>query len=161
MIPARRNAFLVALSCGAALWLAGCAGPPRKMPPARAFERDPVTVEFGQASWYGPGFHGRRTANGERYNQWDWSAAHKTLPLGTYVRVVREDNGREVILQINDRGPYVAGRIIDVSKRGAEELNMIRRGVAPVRVEELQLKDAWRDDFSDRLPYRKNRKPPR
>jgi rare lipoprotein A (peptidoglycan hydrolase) len=151
---------LAGVAAVCALLLAGCYSP-RAMPPSRAFEREPVSVEHGLASWYGHPFHGRRTANGERYHMWDWSAAHKTLPLGTYVRVVREDTRGSVILQINDRGPYVDGRIIDLSKRGAFELDMVQRGVAPVRVERLALKPGWERRYSDHLPYRRNRQPPR
>ena len=88
----------------------------------------------GQASWYGPGFHGRLTANGERYNQNALTAAHKYLRFGTRVRVTNLNNGRSVILRINDRGPYAGGRVIDVSAAAAQTLGMIHSGVAPVKV---------------------------
>lgn len=88
----------------------------------------------GKASWYGPGFHGRRTANGERYNQNAMTAAHRNLRFGTRVKVTNLNNGRSVILRINDRGPYVKGRVIDVSAAAARSLGMIKTGVAPVRV---------------------------
>jgi len=93
----------------------------------------------GNASWYGPGFHGRKTANGERYNQNDLTAAHKKLPFGTKVRVTNLNNNKSVIVRINDRGPYVRGRIIDVSKEAAKELAMLGSGTAPVRVETLEV----------------------
>ena len=86
----------------------------------------------GIASWYGPKFNGKYTANGERYNQYAMTAAHKTLPFDTYVRVVDVDNGRSCIVRINDRGPYAKGRIIDLSKRAAQKLGMIGPGTAHV-----------------------------
>ena len=72
-------------------------------------------VQVGVASWYGPGFHGRRTANGEIYDQYELTAAHRTLPLGTRAMVTNLDNGRSVEVRINDRGPFVDGRVIDLS----------------------------------------------
>lgn len=88
----------------------------------------------GQASWYGPGFHGRLTANGERYNQNAMTAAHRHLRFGTRVRVTNLNNGRSVVVRINDRGPYIKGRVIDVSAAAARSLGMIKSGVAPVKV---------------------------
>ena len=95
------------------------------------------TVFNGRASWYGPGFHGRRTANGEIYNSNALTAAHRTLAFGTRVRVTNINNGRSVIVRINDRGPFIKGRIIDVSAGAARRLNMISSGIAPVRLEIL------------------------
>ena len=91
----------------------------------------------GTASWYGPGFHGRRTANGERFNQNALTAAHRTLPFGTRVRVTNLRNNRSVVVRINDRGPYSGGRIIDLSAAAAREIGMINSGVARVRIEVL------------------------
>ncbi|HAC65401.1 MAG TPA: septal ring lytic transglycosylase RlpA family protein [Cyanothece sp. UBA12306] len=91
----------------------------------------------GMASWYGPGFHGRRTANGERYNQNGLTAAHKSLPFGTQVRVTNLNNGRSITVRINDRGPYAHGRIIDLSKGAARTIGLISSGVAPVQIEIL------------------------
>ncbi|WP_332777091.1 septal ring lytic transglycosylase RlpA family protein [Polaromonas sp.] len=88
--------------------------------------------EQGQASWYGPRFHGRRTASGERYNQHAMTAAHKTLPFGTLVRVRSLRTGREVDVRINDRGPYAKGRVIDMSRAAAEALGMLGLGVKDV-----------------------------
>ena len=88
----------------------------------------------GKASWYGPGFHGRLTANGERYNQNAMTAAHPSLKFGTKVKVTNLNNGRSVVVRINDRGPYVGGRVIDVSAAAARSLKMIHSGVAPVKV---------------------------
>lgn len=95
-------------------------------------------VEEGLASWYGADFHGKATSCGERYDMYGLTAAHKTLPLGTYVKVTNLRNGKELILRINDRGPFVAGRIIDLSCRGAQELGTMQAGVCPVRVEAVQ-----------------------
>lgn len=92
---------------------------------------------MGHASWYGPGFHGRLTANGERYNQYAMTAAHKTLPFGTRIRVTNMNNGRSVIVRINDRGPYIRGREIDLSKGSAQQIGLIGSGVANVRLEIL------------------------
>ena len=93
--------------------------------------------ETGMASWYGPGFHGRRTANGEAYNQHAMTAAHRTLPMPSVVRVTNLSNGKSVVLRVNDRGPFAQNRIIDVSRAAADKLDMVRAGVASVRVEIL------------------------
>lgn len=89
-------------------------------------------IERGQASWYGPRFHGRRTASGERYDQHALTAAHKTLPFGTLVRVRSLVTGKEVDVRVTDRGPFVRGRIIDVSRAAAEALGMVGLGVKQV-----------------------------
>ena len=91
----------------------------------------------GSASWYGGQFHGRKTANGERYNQNALTAAHKTLPFGTKVRVTNESNGKSVVVRINDRGPFVGKRVIDLSRAAANAVGMVQRGVARVKVEVL------------------------
>ncbi len=96
---------------------------------------DMTYAETGIASWYGPGFHGRYTASGEVYDQEGVSAAHKTLPMPSIVRVTNLDNGRTVIARVNDRGPFVSGRIIDMSKGGARQLGIDMTGTAHVRVE--------------------------
>ena len=90
--------------------------------------------EIGLASWYGSDFHGKKTANGQTYNMYGLSAAHKTLPLGTRVRVTRLSNNASVILVVNDRGPFVSGRILDLSYGAAKQLGMVRDGVAKVRI---------------------------
>ncbi len=91
-------------------------------------------VETGIASWYGPNFHGKRTANGERFNQHLVTAAHPTLPLPSAVRVTNLENGRSITLRVNDRGPFARGRIIDVSRRAAQLLGFEKKGTAKVRV---------------------------
>ena len=98
-----------------------------------------ITEEHGIASWYGPGFAGRLTANGEVFDPSQLTAAHKELPFNTLVRVTNEDNGRSVVVRINDRGPFKPGRIIDLSRAGAEAIDMIGAGVARVTVEVLTL----------------------
>lgn len=93
--------------------------------------------EVGQASWYGGQHHGKTTASGARFDMNKLTAAHRTLPLGTNVRVTNLDNGRSVEVVINDRGPYVGSRVIDLSREAARRLQMEQEGIASVRVEEL------------------------
>ena len=96
---------------------------------------DPFYDETGVASWYGPDFHGKSTANGERYDMDALTAAHRTLPMPTIVRVTNLENGRSIKLRVNDRGPYAHGRILDVSRRAAELLGFQNKGTARVRVQ--------------------------
>jgi len=91
-------------------------------------------VQSGKASWYGSEFHGRRTANGEVFDMNRKTAAHKTLPLGTYVRILNLSNKKELVVRINDRGPFVKGRIIDLSRAAAREIGLIGPGVAEVKI---------------------------
>ncbi|MDX8413525.1 MAG: septal ring lytic transglycosylase RlpA family protein [Mariprofundales bacterium] len=93
--------------------------------------------QTGVASWYGRDFHGKKTANGETYNMHAMSAAHKTLPLPTMVRVTNLDNGRSIVVRVNDRGPFVKSRIIDLSYAAAQALGYDRKGTARVRVQAL------------------------
>ena len=95
----------------------------------------------GISSWYGPNFHGKLTANGEIYDQWGLTAAHKTLPLNTIVRVTNLDNNKSLILRINDRGPYVGNRILDCSLGAAKKLGFEDQGTANVRVEVIEFGD--------------------
>lgn len=122
---------LPTLSCVAlACLLGGCAA---KRPPA--VPADPSGyVEQGIASWYGRKYHGRLTASGERYDMHELTAAHRTLPFGVRVEVTHRENRRRVIVRINDRGPFKAGRIIDLSYAAARELAMLDEGLAPVRI---------------------------
>ena len=94
-------------------------------------------VETGVASWYGPGFHGKSTANGETYDQQDHTAAHRTLQMPAIVRVTNLDNGHSTVVRINDRGPYARNRIIDLSRAAAEDLAMVGHGTAHVRIDQL------------------------
>jgi rare lipoprotein A len=91
----------------------------------------------GMASWYGPGFHGRRTASGERYDMHALTAAHKTLPFGTIVKVVNQKTGKSVKVKINDRGPYHGGRIIDLSKAAAAQLGIVQAGTGKVCIDRV------------------------
>ncbi|MEO8248146.1 MAG: septal ring lytic transglycosylase RlpA family protein [Burkholderiales bacterium] len=103
--------------------------------PAAEEEDDEASdAQRGKASWYGEPFHGRKTANGERYNMYELTAAHKTLPFGTVVKVKDLDSGRSVRVRINDRGPFVSGRVIDLSKAAADKLGIADDGVKPVSV---------------------------
>lgn len=95
-------------------------------------------VERGLASWYGPGFHAERTSSGEPYDMYAMTAAHKTLPIPAYVRVTHLENGRSVVVKVNDRGPFVGDRIIDLSYTAAHKLGMIRSGTAPVEIRVLE-----------------------
>lgn len=95
-------------------------------------------TETGVASWYGPTFHGKRTANGEIYDQNELTGAHRTLQMPSLVRVTNLENGRSIVVRINDRGPFKKGRVIDVSKRAAELLGFINQGTARVRLEVLE-----------------------
>lgn len=117
------------LAAGGFLLLAICL----LMIPVGAF-----AAECGGASWYGPGFHGRTAASGERFNQNDMTAAHKTLPFGTRVRVTDRRNGRSVTVRINDRGPFVRGRVIDLSKAAATKLGSRAAGVVPVCIKRVK-----------------------
>ena len=111
--------------------------PPSGPPPA--VERGPAVpgeyVEEGVASWYGAPFHGRRTSNGETYNMREMTAAHRTLPFGAVVRVTNLRNGKQTEVRINDRGPFVANRVIDLSEAAAQAIEMVGPGTAPVRLE--------------------------
>jgi rare lipoprotein A len=95
-------------------------------------------VQRGLASWYGEDFHGKITSSKEIYNMYDMTAAHRTLPFGSYVMVTNLENGKSVIVRINDRGPFIKGRIIDLSYAAAKVLGMVGPGVVPVRVEVLE-----------------------
>ncbi|MCA9562703.1 MAG: septal ring lytic transglycosylase RlpA family protein [Myxococcales bacterium] len=132
---------LVAVSLGFALL--ACGGSTGGHPAAddrlaRELGIDSDELE-GDATWYGERHHGRTTASGEPFDMYDYTAAHKSLPFGTVVRVTRDDTLQSVVVRINDRGPYGAGRVIDLSRTAAEEINMIRAGVVPVHIEILEL----------------------
>jgi len=94
--------------------------------------------ETGMASWYGPGFHGKMTANGEIFNQYELTAAHRTLQMPSMVRVTNLENGKSIIVRVNDRGPFAHNRVIDLSQRAAEVIGMRKKGVARVRVDVLE-----------------------
>jgi rare lipoprotein A len=109
-------------------------------------ERENKTVDYVdlgimRVSWYGEKFNGRKTASGELFNQNLLTAAHKTMDFGTLLKVTNPENGKSVIVKINDRGPYIFGRSLDVSKRAAIELGISERGTAKLKVEEMVSKD--------------------
>ncbi|MGH7935032.1 MAG: septal ring lytic transglycosylase RlpA family protein [Candidatus Binataceae bacterium] len=131
------------VAVAAALMFAGCASMSAMVPALRPPSRTmPRTARIGHehvvvASWYGPGFAGRRTSSGERYDPDRLTAASKTLPIGSLVRVTNPDNGRSVDVRINDCGPFVRGRGLDLSKRAAERIGMKHKGVGRVRITEV------------------------
>jgi len=130
--------WIIALSLAAVL--AGCSTAPPKeptpspQPPAVSGEH----IGSGKASYYGSQHHNKRTASGERFDQGSLTAAHRTLPFGTRVKVINTRNGKSVIVRINDRGPFVRGRIIDLSKSAFERIGSTRSGVIPVRLEKVE-----------------------
>jgi rare lipoprotein A len=105
--------------------------------PAKTSAKVPK-IQVGRASWYGKAFHGRLTANGETYDMFQFTAAHRTLPLGTMLKVTNLRNGKWVIVRINDRGPYVGNRIVDLSYGAAQMLNLRAKGVEKVKLEILE-----------------------
>jgi rare lipoprotein A len=150
-IPYRLLKFFPALVLLAALILNGCAGKGTHKPGTsgkrgtqKAYTISGKTYyplpsaqgfrQVGYASWYGPGFHGRKTANGERYNMHGMTAAHRILPMNTWVRVRNLSNGREVVVRVNDRGPFVKNRIIDLSYTAAKKLGIVGPGTARVEL---------------------------
>jgi len=116
-IPVPFPVFIVSL-----LFLAGCAS----------------TTQRGIASWYGEGYHGKPTANGEIYDMYSMTAAHRTLPFGTIVNVTDLDSGKEVVVRINNRGPFIRGRIIDLSYAAAKKLGILDKGITPCEVTVLK-----------------------
>ena len=157
------------LAPGLILWLAACGGPTTRVidtPETRELKgwQKPYEVdgrryhplrhhhgfqERGVASWYGRKFHGRKTSNGETYDMYGLSAAHKTLPLGVYVKVTRLDDGRQIVVRVNDRGPFVAGRVIDLSYGAARKLGLVEEGTTPVQVVAL----GYRREQQGRVTY--------
>lgn len=161
LVSTRFTSASLARACGAALIIAclgACGSTPAQKPSTTTAQRGTYKVgtpyridgvlytpkedfnhtETGVASWYGPGFHGKSTANGERYDQSDRTAAHRTLQMPSIVRVTNLSNGLSTVVRINDRGPYSSNRVIDLSRTAAQELDIIRNGTARVRIEQLQ-----------------------
>jgi len=146
-----------ALFCLALFLLINCAASPKyrsdRIPrklPASAKTAKPVDMPknlwnapslqtlYGKASWYGPKFHGRKTANGEVYNMYSNSAAHKELPFNTWIRVTNLKNNKVIVTRVNDRGPFIKGRILDLSYGAAKELDMLIDGVVDIKIEVVQ-----------------------
>lgn len=132
-VPLTKPASLSFVLVGLGVFLyQGCTTAPR---PVDRFPGYPIGfVERGMASWYGPGFHGNKTANGERYDMYKLTAAHRTLPLGSVAIVHSLTSGRHVTVRINDRGPFARGRILDLSLAGAEALGMVGNGTDQVQL---------------------------
>lgn len=134
-------ALVLAGGCGQRSWRSG--GVPGSKPyTVRGKTYYPLKsahgfVEVGVASWYGPGFHGKTTSSGERFNQYAMTAAHKILPLGTKVRVTSLDNGKSVIVRINDRGPFVDDRVIDLSRAAGTRIGIVAKGTGRVRIQSI------------------------
>lgn len=136
----RKGWWSLGLGLPVTLFFQGCAlvvGSPAPAPAPGSWS--PGWTETGIASWYGHPFHGRDTASGEVYDMNDPTCAHQTLPFGTRLRVENLDNGRSTTLRVNDRGPFVKGRILDVSRKGAQELGIIEPGTARVRITVLEV----------------------
>jgi rare lipoprotein A len=145
-VPAMAPTKFFALAAEAAESRLPMAGRGKRTQTNAAAERDGKRPESmmrrvlrGKASWYGPRFHGKKTANGDIFDQQKLTAAHKTLPLGTKAIVTNLENGNTVEVEINDRGPYVPGRVIDLSFAAAKQLGFIKSGIAPVEVVLLTL----------------------
>ncbi len=98
--------------------------------------------QAGRASWYGKGFHGRRTANGERFNMNALTAAHRTLPLASYIRVTNQANGKSVVVKVNDRGPFSRGRVLDLSYAAAKVIGLVHSGTGRVKIQGLSPQEA-------------------
>lgn len=143
--------FVLICLFSAVVLFSGCAARQAPLPPPTApkgypkpykvgktwYQPIPHAKNFSQkglASWYGKKFHGRKTSNGETYNMYAMTAAHKTLPLGTWVRVRNLNNKKEIVVRVNDRGPFVRNRIIDLSYTGAKKLDIVGPGTAPVEI---------------------------
>lgn len=118
--------------------LVACSSPSKPPRPKTRVGSAQYDAYNGKASWYGGRHHGGPTASGERFNKNAMTAAHRSFPMGTRVRVTNLRNGRSVIVRINDRGPYAKGRIIDLSEAAAKQLDMIEAGVVPVKLERLR-----------------------
>ena len=122
--------------------VAGCTSQPQRTPTSPQSQTPPTSASeqlgSGKASFYGSQHHNKQTANGERFDQGSLTAAHRTLPFGTKVRVTNTRNGKSVVVRINDRGPFVRGRIIDLSKAAFERIGTTRSGVIRVRLERVE-----------------------
>jgi rare lipoprotein A len=138
-----RKVILCCLMTEIGLGLWGCTSSPKfrrdeVSKPSIKWEQTKEPYQVGEASYYGPKFHGRPTTSGEIFNMHAMTAAHKILPLGSVVQVTHLENNRSVIVRINDRGPFVGDRIIDLSFGAAQELLMVEEGVARVRIDVLR-----------------------
>ncbi|MGH6983979.1 MAG: septal ring lytic transglycosylase RlpA family protein [Stellaceae bacterium] len=137
------NPWKAIAACASVALLAACqsAPPPQAFVAPTTVDERPQFMQVGFASWYGPGFRGNQTADGERFDMNALTAAHRTLPFNSYVRVTDLANGRSVVVRINDRGPYAPNRIIDLSAEAARELG-INDGIARVRIQSVDAGEA-------------------
>ena len=133
--PASRATVVFVVLAGLALGASGCRKQARPSPPLVPTLGE---SEIGLASWYGHPYHGRTTANGETYDMYEMTAAHRTLQFQTWVRVVNLENNLTTVVRINDRGPFIDGRVIDLSRKAAEKIEMVGPGVALVRIEIIE-----------------------
>jgi len=162
MTMSNKNLTLITITALCSLIFVGCASKGNYSNYSKARGKAGYSRQ-GKASWYGPGFAGRKTANGERFNPRELTAAHKKLPFNTKVQVTHLGNGKSVIVRINDRGPYAGGRIIDLSKAAAREIDMLGSGVARVEIIALAKNDdKKREDelMRDEDAIRKGTPPP-
>ena len=154
--------FLAAACASAPRYTSDRKPPPKKSPPSRkitppakrlpSIKVRPGTVFEGLASFYGPEFHGKLTANGEVYDMYGLTAAHRRLPLNTIIRVTNQTNGKSLIVRINDRGPWIQGRMLDLSYGAALKLGFISQGTTRVKVEVIEVGD---DVYMKHLPGKK------
>lgn len=139
--------------CAFVAFLIGCASSSPKMVPTEDTKpRSKGWTETGDASWYGKPYHGRQTASGETYDMYEMTAAHRSLPFDTEVRVTRRDTGAEVKVRITDRGPFIKGRIIDLSFAAAKEIGLDIDGVAPVKLKVIGEPSARHSKKKDKPP---------
>lgn len=146
MLPCLK--YFLIVSCS--IILSGCANLPKKHPHTSSSSKKSYTAfgktytvkkpnkhyaEKGMASWYGKKFHKRRTSSGERYNMYQLTAAHKTVPFSTRLQVTNLKNGKKVIVRVNDRGPFVSNRVIDLSYAAAKKIGMVNQGLTKVKIE--------------------------
>jgi rare lipoprotein A len=146
-----RSGLCRTLPCLVLAGLAACTTPaaPPAAPAPQAATPEPAPTQIGQASYYGPEFNGRKTASGTRFDPNSDTAAHRTLPLGTVAEVKNLETGRTARVTIRDRGPYVRGRVVDLSPRTAEHLGMKRQGIAPVEVRPIAVPPGSRGELAE------------
>lgn len=125
--------------------LSACSGSLSKAPvvpqvnPVSFYETELLHEEEGYASWYGPGFYGRKTASGQRFTKHKFTCAHRKLPFGTRLQITNLQNGKSIEVTVNDRGPFIKGRVVDLSYAAAKEIGLIKAGAAPVKVKQVLL----------------------
>lgn len=140
-----RNIKYLLVSIGLVLSLSACGRSMSKAPvvpqvePVSFNETELLHEEEGYASWYGPGFYGRKTASGQRFTKNKLTCAHRNLPFGTLLQITNLQNGKSIEVIVNDRGPFIKGRVVDLSYAAAKEIGLIKVGAAPVKVKQILL----------------------